>query len=361
MWISFAFLFPVVSFASDSPSLFNNIRLGGNINHGTILPHHSSIDYALNSNISGFDIDLTVDTYGHSAWDRLYRFPRLGLAYNYTSLGNKDVYGSAHAISAFVMVPILANPAWFNFYYQISFGFAFLTRSFDIENNPINMAISSAFNAYANLQFTGRFAINNHNEIMAGCGFHHFSNGKMGTPNQGLNSLSLSLGYFYKLKSTKQYERLGPTTPAFKKHNFDLVLSAGLKADDQASNSKYLISSIVVDYKFNPGPKYAFGMGCDFFYDQTLGPDVAEEEGDEYSQSDLLQFGMHFGLYARYGKFQIIGHVGTYLYAEYYKYSTVYTRIGVRYSIYKNVFFNMSLKAHYAIADYVEWGIGYRF
>jgi hypothetical protein len=346
--------------ARDSLSLVNNLRLGGYVKHGTLLPHHSSIAYAMHSNISGLEVLLSTDTYGRSAWDSLYRFPRIGIGYNYSTLGNSEVFGSGHSFFGFVDVPFIRNPGKFNVYYQFTVGIAYLTRTYDVVDNPLNVAISSGLNLYGNLKFTARYSFNRQNEITAGFGLTHYSNGKMGTPNLGLNSFNLALGYFHEIKGGNQPHRISRDFPAISKHSGDLVISAGVKVDDQATSSKYLISTLVADYIFSPGPKYAFGLGTDLFYDQSLGPNVAEKEGESYTQKDLLQFGMHLGVYAHYGRIRITGHIGTYLVAKYYKYAKVYTRIGMRYSVSNRVFLNIALKAHYAIADYVEWGIGYR-
>ncbi len=346
--------------ARDSHPLVNNLRMGGYVKHGTLMPHHESIAYAMNSNISGLELILTTDTYGRSAWDSLYRFPRIGIGYNYSTLGNSEIFGSSHALFGFVDVPFIRNPGKFNIYYQFSIGLAYLTKSFDVVDNPLNLAISSGLNLYGDLKFTARYSINRKNEIAMGFSLTHFSNGKMGTPNLGLNSFNLALGYHHEIKGVSQSHRISHPFLSFSKHSGDIVISAGFKVDDQATTSKYLISTLVADYIFAPGPKYAFGAGTDLFYDQSLGPNVAEQEGETYTQLDLVQFGMHLGIYARYGKIRITGHVGTYLVAEYYKYTRFYTRIGMRYSISNKVFLNIALKAHYAIADYVEWGIGYR-
>lgn len=346
--------------AGDSLSIVNNLRLGGYIKHGTILPHHASIDYSLNSNISGFELLLTSDTYGRSAWDSLFRFPRIGIGYNYTTLGNNEVFGSAHSLFGFADIPFIRNPGKFNIYYQFTVGLAYLTRSFDVVNNPMNMAISSGLNIYGNLKFTARYSFNRSNEITAGFGLTHFSNGKMDTPNLGLNSFNVALGYYHEIKKANYPKRIYPDFPDISKHSCDIVFSAGVKVDDQATTSKYLISTLVADYIFTPGRKYAIGLGADLFYDESLGPNIAEMRGQSYTQKDLFQLGTHLGLYARYGKIRITGNIGTYLIVQLYKYTKIYTRIGMRYSISKRVFLNVALKAHYAIADYVEWGIGYR-
>lgn len=347
--------------ASDSLSILNTIRLGGYLNHGTITPHNNSIDYVLNSNIYGFEINLTADTYGRSAWDLLYRYPRQGIGYTYTTLGNKEIFGSAHALFGFIDVPFQRNPGRFCAFYQFSFGVSYLTRAYDIEANPLNLAISSPLNAYINLKFNGKYTVSAGSELAVGFGFMHFSNGKMGTPNLGLNSFNVSAGYFKRIGSAQVHEKVQAEFKESEKHVFDMVFSTGIKTDDNASNAMYLVTTLVADYKFFPGHKYAFGMGSDIFYDQSLGPNAADFEGSAYSQSDLVQLGMHAGVYARYSKMQMVGHVGTYIAAKYYKYARVYTRIGFRYSVSKHIFLNMTLKAHYAIADYAEWGVGYRF
>jgi len=116
----------------------------------------------------------------------------------------------------------------------------------------------------------------------------------------------------------------------------------------------------VIDYKYVPWMKYSFGAGIDVFYDQSLGPNKVGDLGGTYSESDLYQLGLHVGFYSRYSKLNILMQLGTYLHANYYKYTRIYSRIGIRYEIYNNLLLNFSLKAHRAIADYLEWGIGYR-
>ncbi len=346
--------------SGDTLSIVNNLRFGGYIKHGNVLPHHGSIAYSLENPINGIEILLTTDTYGRSAWDKFYRYPRLGLGYDYSTLGNADVYGSAHALFGFLDVPILRKTSGFNIFYQFTVGLSYLTKHFNIEENPLNQAISSGLNVYGDIKFTARYIFHSGGEISAGFGLTHYSNGKMGTPNLGLNSFNLALGYARTVRSAKYTSNHSELFPQVSPWQVDMLFSAGMKADDKASESRYLISTVVADYIYNPGPKYAFGGGVDFFYDQSLGPNVADDEFESYTQADLLQAGLHGGVYARYGRFLVTGHVGTYVLAKYYKYARVYSRIGCRYSFNSRFFFNISLKAHYAIADYVEWGIGYR-
>jgi hypothetical protein len=361
------FIFCFISFlyssavTTDSLKLINNLRLGIETHYGYIYPHHSSIAYSLQSRISGLELNLTTDTYGRGQWDNLYRYPRMGTGYFYTSLGNDDVFGKAHALFFFMDVPFGSGRRKFSSWYRIGFGAAYLTKKFDVEKNPTNMAISSGMNMYVNFRYTGRFRFDNRNEVSAGFGFTHFSNGKLATPNLGINCVTVHAAYYFNLVSNRYQRILIEREKKLEKHNIELVLSGGSKTDDQISGNYYFISTLVIDYKYIPWMKYSFGTGIDLFYDQSLGPNKVGDLGGTYSESDLYQLGFHAGVYSRYSKLNILMQLGTYLHANYYKYTRIYSRIGIRYEIYNNLLLNFSLKAHRAIADYLEWGIGYRF
>ena len=67
----------------------------------------------------------------------------------------------------------------------------------------------------------------------------------------------------------------------------------------------------------------------------------------------FYQFNMHrlmvpieFGFYA-YSKNKSVGFM--------------YHRIGLRYQVSKHLLFNLTLKTHFAVAEYIEWGLGWKF
>ncbi|MBN1598648.1 MAG: acyloxyacyl hydrolase [Bacteroidales bacterium] len=347
--------------ASDSTSFLNNIRLSVLGHYGFVTPHNSSITYSLESNIGGIEIDMTTDTYGRTAWDKSYRYPRFGIGYLYTTLGNDEVFGHANSLFLFSDIAFIKNRSPFTVGYRLSLGIAYLNKTFDIEDNPLNLAIGSGINVHVDGKITLRYSLNYRNEIAGALGFVHFSNGKMSTPNRGINTFVVSLGYNYNLKPARYPIKTDTERPELKKNNVEIVLSYGAKADDQLSDKLYAISSLVTDYKRRIGLKYSAGLGLDFFYDEALGPNKVDDEGGEYTKADLYQIGLHGGFFASYSKLTVVINIGKYIHANYYKYTSFYSRIGIRYEVYRNVLFNITIKAHYAIADYLEWGIGYRF
>jgi hypothetical protein len=356
-----AILQPLKANLPDTLHLINNLRLGAELHYGTVLPHSETIEYSLEKNIERFELTLTTNSYGRSAWDQPYRFPRLGAGYLFSSLGSNVVFGHAHALFLFMDIPFSGREKKLFTSYQISFGMAYLDKVFDINENPLNMAISSGLNVYGCFNINAKYRLDNRNELRAGFGLSHFSNGKLATPNLGINSFTLSAGYSYAL-SDYRYTRIKRNTkPQLKKQQAELLFSGGTKTDDQVSGKYYMIASLVADYKYVPGLKYSFGVGSDFFYDESLGPNKVADEGGTFSSADLFQAGVHGAFYVRYSRLNIMLQVGTYVYANYYKYARVYSRIGLRYEIIPNILLNFSLKSHYAIADFIEWGIGYRF
>ncbi len=357
------FLLNLVAIArvNDSLRLINNLWLGAALHYGTVLPHHASIEYALKNNITAFEIALSTDTYGRTTWDKLYRYPRIGAGYLVTTLGNRKVFGTANAVFLFMDFPFTSKPKKFLTGYQINFGISYVSKLYHVYDNPLNMAMSTGLNVYASIRFNAKYLIDQKNELSACFGLSHFSNGKVASPNLGINTGCLMLGYRYRILAPR-YQKLTDNKMNFSnKHSGEVVISTGTKNDDQITGKTYLIASLTCDYKYIFSRKYAFGAGTDFFYDQAIGPNMIYELGGSYSTRDLIQAGIHGALYARYSKLTVVGNIGTYLYAKYCKYTRVYTRIGFRYEVHRHILLNLSLKAHYAIADYIEWGLGYRF
>lgn len=338
-----------------------NLRLEGKLHTGYLVPHHDGMQYILEDGVRAFELALTTDSDGRHLWEELYRNPRYGLAYFHNSLGNNAILGKGHSLFAFMDIPFCLRSNKFRLSYQIGFGLAFITETFHPETNPLNLAVSKPLNIFVNIDFAGAYRLNQNGEIKAGVELSHFSNGKTRSPNLGLNMLTASLGYVHNFNlKTKESERI-PKATAFRRHLPELIWSMGYKRNDQVHDDIYLASSLSFDYRYALNLKYEFGMGLDFFYDESIGDNKESATQELAENSDAYQMGIHGGMAIRYNNFRVILHMGTYLLSSYNKYASVYTRIGMRYSLGNHVMLNYTLKAHYAIADYMEFGIGYRF
>lgn len=347
--------------ANQPDSLLNGLRIEGKVHYGFVLPHTSAIQYLILNNISGAEITVSTQSNGRHAWEFLYRYPRYGIGYNYNDFRNKEVLGVAHSFFGYIDIPFYYSKTRFSLNYQVGFGLSYFPQRYHYTENPLNFAISSPVNYYVAFDVIGRLKINTTNELKAAIELTHYSNGKTKSPNFGLNNMTFSAAWLHSLVpeyelSTKDYTEL-----PFKYHILELFVNAGGKRDDKLTDNIYLITSFVADYNYSFSPKYSFGGGLDFFYDATLG--ITKEDRDEgiANPEDFYQAGLHLGLRARYNRLHVVFHAGHYLYATYLKYSPFYSRVGMRYAITENIILNFTLKSHLAIADFLEWGIGYRF
>ncbi len=355
-----AIFFRNTSKAQETDSLLNGLRVEIKGQRGYVYPHTSAIQYLLRENIGGVELTFSTRSNGRHPWEKLYRYPRYGVGYNYTTFGNRDILGSAHAFFSYFDVPFVKAGSRLTLNYQIGFGMGVMSKKYNIEENPLNLAIGSSLNAFVSVDLICRYKVSDRNEVKAALELSHYSNGKMRSPNMGLNTVTASFAWLYSVIPERKI-KVSPEPVGYKKHIAEIFWNAGGKRDDYLNNRIYLISSVVGDYNYALSPKYAVGGGFDLMYDQALEV-VSRFQGDEEADYRYnRQAGLHLGFRVRYGRFHLVGHFGHYLYYYYLKYSPFYTRLGLRYNLTEQFIFNFTLKAHYAIADYVEWGLGYRF
>ena len=60
------------------------------------------------------------------------------------------------------------------------------------------------------------------------------------------------------------------------------------------------------------------------------------------------------------GNIMLSLHMGGYILPNYKEDGYFYHRINSRYKINDNLFFNLGLKSHWAVADFIEVGIGFK-
>ena len=348
------------AYGAKADTLLNGLTLETKVHYGFIYPHHKAIEYLLGGNIKGFEINLSTHSFGRHPWEELYRYPRYGVGYNFTDFANPKILGYAHGFFGYIDIPFYRPKGNFSFNYQVDGGVSYITEKYEIYNNPLDLAISSSVDVYIGLDFIARLKIDKKHEIKTALELTHYSNGKWRSPNLGLNTVTISAAWLYSLKPS-QVPRSQPFFDGYKRNFTEILLNTGFKRDDLLNEKLYMISSAIIDYYRGFSPKYAYGGGVDFFYDPSLAPTREYEEDTIGSNSDNFQIGTHLGFRIRYNRLSIILNAGYYCHANFYKYSRIYSRLGMRYTLTDNILINFTLKAHYAIADYIEWGIGYRF
>lgn len=350
--------FPFAGKGQFSESLKKGLSIETDIGYGFIMPHHKLIEYFLEDHIRTFDLRLTKATYGKKYWNQLYRYPIYGIGYYRSNLGNNDVYGFVNALYSFVKVPIFGNSNRANLSWQTAFGASYITDYFDIEDNPQNLAIGSNINIYIDLSLQSTIPLSKKLLLINGIRFTHVSNGKVKSPNKGLNMFTGSIGLSYQLFDKP--EQIHLELPQIKnKNEYTIIYAAGVKTISRYEEGYYYASSLIFDYNRCYSLKRRWGLGADIFFDGTNKQFSNNTDKTDIVNSDLYQIGLHVGHEMVMSQLALVINIGGYIYAPVDVLAPVYSRIGIRYRIKNKLITNLTLKSHWAKASFIEWGIGY--
>ncbi len=328
-----------------------------NIHTGTVLPHHPSLAYLNRDYTRSIEFNIWFDNPQNS---RKYS-TLTGAGYFFSSLGNNDVYGNLHAAYLNILNPNIFGklPVQFN----IGVGLGYATKIFDIEDNYLNRAIGSHLNAYGRLSLTGEIPLADDRWIFRpGISFHHMSNGSFVAPNQGLNLMTLHAGIDF--RTGHMYPGIAATeldTLPRKRHRLAVIYAPGIKQMDRRIDKQIFTSSFIIDYGYRFNKTASAGVGLNFFYNDTWAyiPFVRTEKNEEISP---FQSALHLSLQLNRGPLAFILHPGVYIYNEAKDRTFMTNRLGLKYSFANNLTLQFAIKSHWlAIADYIEWGIGYEF
>jgi hypothetical protein len=336
-----------------------NLIVEPRLHYGMVIPFYDAIKYLVQDNASGFELLIAFPTYGKDYWEKLYRFPRAGAGYSCWDLGNRQVFGTAHALYGFFNASVFKFRDRFSLNYQISFGASYLTKPFDIDENYLNRAIGSHGNVYFRIGLDSRYIISPRIEFMVESGFSHFSSGKFKSPNYGLNALTGSLGVNYLFGNAKRGKLDPEIPPPGKKLHQSVIYSAGIKVFDNIYGTRYFISSLSYDLDWSWTHKRKLGIGADLFYDASIAEALGVDGVNNQNEANFIRFGIHGSYALQYRKLFMKMQLGHYLYSKYTDLTLVYSRLALQYLITSHIMLNVSLKSHMAKADFIEWGVGY--
>lgn len=338
-------------FVSAQKTEHGNLFLESKFQYGFIWQHKPTLKEIIGGNIKVFDISIGKQTYGQKYWEQLYRYPSYGFGYYFVDLGNPEELGQANALFAYVDIPILRKKKYL-LSYRISGGLAYLNQG--------NIAIGSHLNLYFDATINYRYRLSNHLDMITGFGATHFSNGAVQMPNLGINLFSYRLGLQYRFK-TPVREFVKHELPEInKKNSISTFLATGIKEKRPEGGISYNVMSFSVDYLRLLSLKHKVGLGLDAFYDESLFETMNPDSSLNLNTSDIMRYGLHLAFEAELNKIMLVIHLGTYIHAQYKEDGAIYQKVGIRYLLTKKLYANISLKTSKGVADFVEFGLGYR-
>jgi hypothetical protein len=342
----------------------DSVRCGrwitADVHYGFIIPLYSNaMDILIKAHVPAMEFDYVSKPTGDIPWQHAFHCPETGVAFFYAWLGNPTQLGNAIGVYPFVNLH-LHKSFREALYLRVGTGLAYMPVIFNRLNNHKDNVIGSHINAMINLRLNAHFYLSDRLRIEAGFGVTHCSDGNYQDPNLGLNLLTVNTGLSYCLNPSRHYPphyKDSVSVQNKKENNFYIGL--GLSEMEPPGGTKYGAITINYMHYFVINPKVKLGGGVDVFYNQT---NVARMAADSiYLKTPLqnIQYGIKAGYELTLGKISLPLEFGVYLYSKFVG-SSIYDRIGIRYYANKHLIITQTLLLHFASADYMEWGVGYR-
>lgn len=329
---------------------------------GFLIAHRANMSHLVKDRNTAFEIEFSQQDNRRNFTSDNYRFPSRGFALQYHDYGYKEVLGSSYAVLQFTKFNLIQKPKFGFLDFRIGSGVAYITKDYDVVSNPKNNAIGSNLNAFVNMQFVYT-KYWNHFLIGAGLEMSHYSNAAISAPNLGLNTpmAFVKLGYAISERNIFTVD----TNPRIEiiprvENKFLIHVIGGVKQNLPGYYiSKYLpIGAIQAMYRKQLNFKWDFETGFDLIYNEA---NRQKYDDQTYTAVETIQLGFFVGAAANFYKSQIYVNLGGYVYNKINPAGWIYNRIGYRYNF--NAHWNamIGIKANIGIADYLEFGLGWRF
>lgn len=325
--------------------------------YGFLIAHRPNLRPLQERHLRAMEFSYLLTTDGSARWQQDFLFPEKGVQIALFDLGNAERLGMGLALYPFLDFPLTRQRDW-KWRLRYGMGLGYVQRNFDPVNNYKNAAIGSRLNGVIHFDLHVRKNIGR-GAAEAGLAITHFSNGATAMPNLGINLATAHLGYlcYFGEKSPRNRIR---TEPVCGRSWFTLFGSGSWKEIYPPLGRKYFAASVSGDWFVPLSTKIDGVLGADLFYDSSLRTRMEATEGSSQPVSTNLRPGIHTGIQVLVGKLGLLFNLGYYPYTRFKEDGAYFHRIGFRYYFPKLIAV-MNLKTHYARADFVEWGLGWRF
>lgn len=340
-----------------------SVFIDANYFYGSILRHNKDIEHLIKGHPKGFILGYNVKTFGKSRWQQAYNYPDFGVSMVYQNPQN-DVLGSTISIHGHYNFYFLKR----NLFLRVATGIAYAENPYDIDTNPNN-------NAYGTHLLGSSYFMLGYNKkdifkgvgLKAGLALIHYSNSSVKSPNSSANTFAATLGVTYQIDAESQPSYT--TTAGFDKIkqpiHFNMVLRGGIQEGRVIGlgQKPFVVISGYADKRLSF--KSSIQVGVDAIFAKFLETEIAYSAaafpangvtGDE----DYKRVGVFVGYELHINKLSLIGQVGYYAYYPYKFEARVYLRPGLKYYITEKIFTVVTLKSHWASAENVAFGIGFR-
>lgn len=331
------------------------------------------------------DFRLGIQTSERQPWARYLNYPRYGLGFASFYFQNEEVdriIGDPEAFYLFGAFPLWRNPR-FHLNFDMAGGVMFNLNPYDPETNPFNDAIGSNLLAYFDFGFGVHFQIARLLDLSMNANLVHFSNGRVRTPNRGINLVGAKIGlawYLVASSSRQQFSdfwsagesaalpQVHPTLPVRGSSYWNFSAAIGVSSTLQGDpvegkniqGPSYFIAVAAADRAWQYSHIAAASLGLNLHYDGSLGEFYPGRAGGFLEKSTI---GLTLGHELFLCRLGFLLQLGYYPFLNSIKREArghLYLRTGLRWRFSQRWWCYAALKTMDGpVADFIEWGVGY--
>jgi len=329
--------------------------------YGFLMSHHPSMRHLVKDQFTSYQLNISGTTSGKQHWHHLYRFPSLGVSFYYANLAYPDVLGEVYAIMPSISLKHKIAKG-FEIVNRNSLGMGYLTKWYHPTENYRNNAIGRGLNIALSLNIEAAWNIYGPLTLKGGLSLTHFSSGAKAVPNKGLNIPAVNAGLVWMFrKKEASNEVVGHGTIAENRSQTYIIPSFGFKRIFPVGGPLYPEYGIQIAHVFSMNEKIRLGPAVDLFYSSSDKVVLENRDDKQYSFGQLAKLGAGISYEQVYNRLTFVVQAGYYLKTERTDVIPMYNRAGFRYQLTDHLLLNYSLKTHLFKADYVEYGLGWKF
>lgn len=345
---------------SHSPLYAQTHALTLSANGTYLMPHHKKMMHLNQKHFLFFEASYLTKMSGSKLWHSLYNYPEAGVACHYNGFGGSHVLGRAFAVYPYIHNTFIKSED-VSLSFRFGAGLAWLTQKFDPLLNPTQVAISTNLNICINMSLECKQNLFSNIQAFQSLGVNHYSNGAIKMPNTGINLPFVTAGFKYFIQNQPPPNKtLYKDSLSSKKVFFTAFAAGGAKELYPPCGKLYPAASLSFASHYTLSPKRNINLGLDFFYSNGSAESLREKNLPE-NFFNGFKGGLSIAHNLVFDRTSFLFATGAYLYNNDDTDGRIYNRIGFRYNATNSLFFNLTLKSHLFVADYLEWGTGINF
>lgn len=361
------FLYLCIGFVGFSQDVTSSkvSTIDANYMYGVIANHNSNILHLITGHPEGVLLSWNKKTFGNQPWQERFNYPDVGVSFLYQDFKN-EYLGENYSLYAHYNFYFLKRHLMF----RMGQGIAYASNPYDSDTNHRNVAFGSRLlsSTYMMLNYKKERLFKSPIGVQTGLTLTHYSNANIKAPNTSINTFSVNLGLTYNLDKEAEVayvHREKDTVSVDKKIKYNIAFRGGINQGDVIGTKQYpfYVASFYADKRL--GQVSAIQVGVDAFFSMFLKEEIkfnsiAYPENNVDPDTDYKRVGLFVGHELFINKMSLITQLGYYVYYPYEFEIRVYERIGLKRYFGDKVFGSMTLKAHGAAAEALEFGIGVR-